>query len=93
MSKDVEFKLNPNFEKKMKKQIAKNFEKKVYIIVKRLKSSSKTEGQFEVVDGLKTNLKTGDIVEGIDAKVFENSEIIGGDPDVRKIRFRLRWEK
>lgn len=93
MSKDVEFKLNPNFEKEMKKEIQKNFEQKCYIIAKRVRPLPSKKSRFEIVDAVNIDLKPGEIIEDMDDERFEKLEVFGGDPNVRKIRFRLKFEE
>ncbi len=92
MPDDANIKFNPNLEKEITKDLEKHVGE-MYIIVKRTKSIlGKTSG-FELLDAFNCSPDPSKINELVDEETFEGSEVFGGDPDVRKIRFRVNLDK
>ncbi|MDP2898178.1 MAG: hypothetical protein Q8Q12_16705 [bacterium] len=90
-SGDVMF--DRDFDRRLREEAARAFEENAYIVVRRAKRFLGRKGRFELVEAVNCTPDPHSINELVDEQIFANSEVFGGDPAVRKIRFHLKWQK
>lgn len=89
MQGDTNIKFNPNLGEQIRKELEKRV-REMYMVVRRTKSTFGRKTRFELLDTFNCDPDPAKINELVDEQTFEKSEVFGGDPDVRKIRFRLK---